>query len=46
MVLLLKVKERYWHEWYDYIKTTFKTNKVKFREDKLKLIVQKNVLSH
>ena len=27
-----------WNEWFDYIKTTFKTNKVKFREDKLKVI--------
>ena len=27
-----------WDEWYDYIKTTFETNKVKFREDKLKVI--------
>ncbi len=27
-----------WVEWYDYVKTTFKTNKVKLREDKLKII--------
>jgi hypothetical protein len=27
-----------WGEWYDYIKTTFKTNKIKLREDKLKII--------
>ncbi len=27
-----------WIEWYDYIKTTFKTNKIKLREDKLKII--------
>jgi len=27
-----------WSEWFDYIKTTFKTNKVKLREDKLKIL--------
>lgn len=27
-----------WNEWFDYIKTTFETNKVKFREDKLKVL--------
>jgi hypothetical protein len=27
-----------WEEWYVYIKTTFETNKIKLREDKLKII--------
>ena len=25
-----------WVEWFDYIKSTFKTNKIQLREDKLK----------
>jgi hypothetical protein len=25
-----------WSEWYDYVKTTFQTNKISLREDKLK----------
>ena len=27
-----------WSEWYDYVKTTFKTNKISLREDKLKVL--------
>ena len=27
-----------WSEWYDYIKTTFQTNKISLREDKLKIL--------
>ncbi len=27
-----------WSEWYDYVKTTFQTNKISLREDKLKIL--------
>lgn len=27
-----------WSEWYDYVKTTFQTNKISLREDKLKAL--------
>lgn len=27
-----------WSEWYDYVKTTFQTNKISLREDKLKVL--------
>ena len=27
-----------WNDWFEHIKTTFETNKVKFREDKLKVL--------